>query len=302
LKILGVDMEPDNIRITMVPTRLGRLRVEVSGTGHPTVLWHSLFVDSTSWDRVREPLQASRRLLIIDGPSHGDSEPVARAFTLEGCAGAAIDVLNHFEVSLPVDWVGNAWGGHVGILFAATYPERCRSLITIGTPVHALGTGERRKIGALVALYRRIGPVRPLVKMVQGGLLSPKTCASDADVMGLVCKAFRRANRRGMRTAMRSVMLARQDLTSALLRITAPTLMVTGSELATWTLADARALASTMPRGSAAVVAGARHLAPLEDASAVVEVVTDFWRSVETQQGSAGTGHEIDAAGALAAQ
>jgi len=292
-------MEPDNIRITMVPTRLGRLRVEASGTGHPTVLWHSLFVDSTSWDRVREPLQASRRLLIIDGPSHGDSEPVTRAFTLEECAGAAIDVLNHFEVVVPVDWVGNAWGGHVGILFAATYPERCRSLITIGTPVHALGTGERRRIGALVALYRLIGPVRPLVKAVQSGLLSPVTCVADKDVVDLVSSTLRHADRRGMHIAMRSVMLARQDLASVLLRITAPTLMVTGSELTTWTLADSRASAASMPQGSAAVVGGARHLAPLEDASAVVELVTDFWRRIGTHPGSARAGHEIDTAGRL---
>jgi pimeloyl-ACP methyl ester carboxylesterase len=41
-----------------------------------------------------------------------------------------------------VDWVGNAWGGHVGILFAAVNPNRCRSLVTIGTPVHALPPAE----------------------------------------------------------------------------------------------------------------------------------------------------------------
>ena len=42
--------------VTMVPTRLGDLRVETCGSGPPAVLWHSLFVDSTTWERVREPL------------------------------------------------------------------------------------------------------------------------------------------------------------------------------------------------------------------------------------------------------
>ena len=31
--------------VTMVPTRLGDLRVEICGSGPPAVLWHSLFVD-----------------------------------------------------------------------------------------------------------------------------------------------------------------------------------------------------------------------------------------------------------------
>jgi hypothetical protein len=37
----------------MVDTRLGRLHAEVDGDGPPAVMWHSLFVDSTRWARLR---------------------------------------------------------------------------------------------------------------------------------------------------------------------------------------------------------------------------------------------------------
>ncbi len=270
--------EERNGTITMVPTKLGTLRVDASGTGRPAVLWHSLFVDSSSWNRVRAALGESRRLFMIDGPSHGGSAPMTRRFTLDECAGAALDVLDHLEITEPVDWVGNAWGGHVGALFAAAHPERCRSLVTIGTPVHALGAPERRRIGAMVSLYRLVGPVGPLAKAVERGLLSPQTRATDPDAVRLVGDGLRHADRRGMYTAMRSVMLARPDLTPVLSDIAAPTLMVTGDELPVLTPSDARAAAAKLPHGTSAVIAATRHLAPLEAATAVVELVVAFWR------------------------
>jgi pimeloyl-ACP methyl ester carboxylesterase len=282
--------ERQNGNITMVPTRLGKLRVEASGAGRPAVLWHSLFVDSASWNRVRASPGDFRRLLMIDGPSHGGSAPLTRQFNLDECPGAALDVLDHLGITEPVDWVGNAWGGHVGILFGAAYPDRCRSLVTIGTPIHALRTGERRQIRALVALYRLIGPVGPLVKAVEHGLLSPRTCATDPDAVRLVANALRQAERHGMYTAMRSVMLSRPDLTPALSDVMAPTLIITGDELVTWTPADARAAAARLAHGTAAVVPGTRHLAPLEAAPAIAELVTEFWRNTagreETPTGS----------------
>jgi pimeloyl-ACP methyl ester carboxylesterase len=270
--------EQRNGTITMVPTKLGTLRVDASGTGRPAVLWHSLFVDSRSWNRVRAALGESRRLFMIDGPSHGGSAPMTRRFTLDECAGAALDVLDHLEITEPVDWVGNAWGGHVGALFAAAHPERCRSLVTIGTPVHALGAPERRRIGAMVSLYRLVGPVGPLAKAVERGLLSPQTRATDPDAVRLVGDGLRHADRRGMYTAMRSVMLARPDLTPVLSDIVAPTLIVTGDELPVLTPSDARAAAAKLPHGTSAVIAATRHLAPLEAATAVVELVVAFWR------------------------
>ncbi|MBJ7595799.1 MAG: alpha/beta fold hydrolase [Candidatus Dormibacteraeota bacterium] len=263
----------------MVPTRLGDLSVQVCGAGPTAVLWHSLFVDSTTWEQVRKPLSAARRLLIIDGPSHGGSPGPGRIFTIEECADAARAVLTHFGVTEPVDWVGNAWGGHVGILFAATSPERCRSLVTIGTPVHALTRAERPKCRALVAAYRLTGPMRSLVNAVTDALLGPRSADRDPASARLVGDAFRHAARRGMYLAMRSVMLNRPDLTSALRVVSAPTLVVAGADDSMWTPDRARAAAALPSRGACRVVPGAGHVAPLlDDASALAELITIFWR------------------------
>jgi pimeloyl-ACP methyl ester carboxylesterase len=268
---------------TSVPTRLGPLRVEIAGAGPPAVLWHSLFVDSTTWARVREPLAAVRRLLLIDGPGHGRNPPVARRYTLDDCAGAATDVLDHFGIGEPVDWVGNAMGGHVGIPFAATYPGRCRSLATIGSPVHALTPPERRKLALLTGVYRLTGPLPPLVNLLTDALLGPGARAADPEAAAVVGSAFRRASRRGMSCAIRSVSLRRPDLTPLLTTISAPALICAAAGDPSWTPADAASAASRLPNGAPVILPGSGHLAPLfEAAPALAELLTAFWADPAT--------------------
>jgi pimeloyl-ACP methyl ester carboxylesterase len=275
----GVTSEGQEEAVSMVPTRLGDLRVEVCGAGPPAVLWHSLFVDSTTWERVRGPLSAVRRLIIIDGPSHGGSAAASRIFTLDECAGAALDVLDHLRVTAPVDWVGNAWGGHVGILVAANSSDRCRSLVTIGTPVHALTRQERVRCTLLVGLYRLTGPIGPLITAVSDAVLGSHSAVRKPADARLIGDAVRRATRKGLYLAMRSVMLNRRDVTSELGAVTAPTLVVAGADDAMWTSDQARAAASLPSRGTCCVVPGGGHVAPLlEGASTLTEVLTTFWR------------------------
>ena len=125
-----------------VSTDLGRLHVRRSGTGPPVVLWHSLFVDSRSWGPLVDVLARDRTVYTIDGPSHGKSEAVRRDFTFEELVVAAEQALDRLGLTEPVDWVGNAWGGHIGIRLA-TGDRGCGRLTTIGTPVQGFTLGEK---------------------------------------------------------------------------------------------------------------------------------------------------------------
>ena len=148
---------PESTSPRQVTTRLGPLAVATAGSGPPAVLWHSLFVDSTTWSRLTPLLETERRLVLIDGPNHGGNPPLRRPFALEDCVGAALDVLDELRISGPVDWLGNAWGGHVGVMFAAAHPERCRTLTAIGAPIHAYSAADRRRTRLLSVLYLAAG-------------------------------------------------------------------------------------------------------------------------------------------------
>lgn len=270
--------EQTRVQVTMVPTRVGRLAIQVKGAGPPAVLWHSLFVDSTTWTRVRASLSATRRLILIDGPSHGQSDPALGLFTLQDCADAALEVMDHLGIHEPVDWVGNAWGGHVGVLVARSRPDRLRSLVTIGTPVYALPPAERRTTGLLVGLYRFVGPIGYFVKEITKALLGPEADSTDPESVRLVATAFRRAPRRGMYFTMRSVMLNRPDLTPLLGALTVPTLFVAGETDPLWTPEETRTFAAKLARGTWDIIPGAGHVAPLlHSPAALVALITRFW-------------------------
>ena len=95
----------------LVGTDLGRLSIQRSGTGPPVVLWHSLFVDSGSWDGLVDALAVERTVYTIDGPSHGKSDAVHRDFTFEECVAAAEQALDRLRLDEPVDYVVTLNGG-----------------------------------------------------------------------------------------------------------------------------------------------------------------------------------------------
>jgi pimeloyl-ACP methyl ester carboxylesterase len=260
-----------------IETRVGRLAVRVVGDGPTAVLWPSLFMDDRSWDRLVPSLTEDRRLVIINGPGHGASSDPGRRYSSHDCATAAGEVLDCLGVGQPVDWVGNAWGGHVGLLFAADRPASCRSLITLGTPVAALSRGERRQTYPLLAVYGVLGPIEPVLSGVSEKLLSPHTRARDPEAVELVRDSVKRANRRMLRNAVISISLHREDLTDLLSEIEPPTLMITGSDHPGFTPAQAEAAARLIRHGRTAVVPDTAYLVPLEAPTTASTLIREFW-------------------------
>ncbi|MGS0684430.1 alpha/beta fold hydrolase [Nakamurella sp. GG22] len=260
-----------------ITTRVGPLNVQTIGSGPPAVLWHSLFVDSTTWDRLLPRLATDRRLVLVDGPNHGANPRRKIRFSLADCVGAAEDVLGHFGIDDPVDWLGNAWGGHVGIMFAAANPSRCRTLMTIGAPVHALTAQERRRVQMLSALYFVAGP-RPVLRPLVDALVGAAARVEDPDAAAIVANAFERPGRLGMYDAIRWLSLTRPNLTSVLEGLDVPTVLATGQDDPMWTVQAARAAAVHLPQGTMTILPGAGHVGPLlHRTPAAGELISAFW-------------------------
>ncbi|WP_341994973.1 alpha/beta hydrolase [Microbacterium sp. LWH7-1.2] len=268
----------------LIDTRVGRLRVtDTGGPSATALLWHSLFVDERSWERMLRPLADRRRLVVVTGPGHGASGDPGRRYTLDECAAAAAEVLDARGVVEPVDWVGNAWGGHVGLIFAAEWPQRCRSLVALGTPIAALSPAERRRTRLLLVLYRLAGPSRMIVDGTTEVLLSPHTIDHDPDAVALVHDCLRRADKRMLRNAVVSISMRRPDASGLLGRITQPTLVVTGADHHGFTPDQARAAVARLARGELAVVPDSAYLTPLEAPAASADLVLALWARAESE-------------------
>src|SRR4051812_5212168 len=161
----------------LVPTRLGRLHVRVIGDGTTTVLWPSMFVDSHTFDPMVALLPSGRRYVLVDPPGLGLSQALREVSDINGAAEAATDLLaglaevDGIDAHGPVDWVGNAFGGHVGFKLAAR-PGLLRSLVAVSSPTQPLPASLRRQINLLLPILRAAGPVGPVRSAVVSAMLT----------------------------------------------------------------------------------------------------------------------------------
>jgi len=272
-------------RPDFVSTDLCRLHVRRTGEGPPVVLWHSLFVDSRSWGSLPDELARDRTVYTIDGPSHGKSESVRRDFSFEELVVAAEQALDRLGLTEPVDWVGNAWGGHVGIRLATG--SRLRTLTTIGTPVEGFNIRERITKGwPLVAMYRLMGANSLVAKLLSDSLIGADSAAAQPEHARTTMAAFREADRAGMYHAMRSMMLGRAGVADLLPSIQVPTLVLSvRDDPVGWQPDEARRTCASIPNCRVEEVDGGGHVAPLlVDRDRVLRLLTEFWARTDHDQ------------------
>jgi pimeloyl-ACP methyl ester carboxylesterase len=265
-------------RQEFVSTELGRLHVRRTGSGAPVVLWHSLFVDSRSWGPLIEELARRRTVYAIDGPSHGRSDAVPRDFTFAEVVTSAEQALDRLGLTEPVDWVGNAWGGHVGIRLATG--ARLRTLTTIGTPIQGFSPKEKlTKAWPLVHMYRLTGPNGFIVKQLMESLVGRQAIAAQPDQAAAIIASFREADRTGMYHAMQSMMLRRTGIDDLLGDVAVPMLVMSVRDDVTgWRPDEARRTCAAVPDCRVEEVAGTGHVSPLlVDRDRILRLATDFW-------------------------
>src|SRR3984893_14923180 len=100
----------DQLREQTVDTVLGRVRVQVAGTGAPIVFWPRLLMTGDMWHGVADGLVARSHVILADRPGHGGSQPLTGMFPFGDCARCVVDMLDGLGVDR-AHFVGNSWGG-----------------------------------------------------------------------------------------------------------------------------------------------------------------------------------------------
>jgi len=267
-----------------VETSLGTLATYAFGDGGPaTMLWPSLYVDHRSLLPIAPALAKKRRCVVVDGFGHGRSANPKCRYTLADCADAALQVLDTLGLDV-VDWIGNAWGGHVGVHVALRAPARLRTLTVIGSPMNALSRSLRWQTRGGLALLG-LGARGFIGKLVGKAMVAPSAPPEHVDY---VRACIREAPPGGIRNAVVSISLHRASLVDDLSRITVPTLFVAGSDDALWPSDLAREQASRLRDGRFEQVPAAGHLAPLERPRETLAVLESFLEARSTPGDPAG--------------
>jgi pimeloyl-ACP methyl ester carboxylesterase len=132
----GAGVEVDEDFLDLAQTRL-RVRVLSHGNGPPALLLHGASLSAAAWAPLFPKLR-HRRLLAVDLPGHGLSDPtVFRPGQVRKYAGRLIDdVINALGLDrVPV--IGHSLGAMFALWHAAAGSNRISGLVVIGEPAVA---------------------------------------------------------------------------------------------------------------------------------------------------------------------
>jgi len=118
----------------LIPTRVGRVAVNIVGDGPPLVLLHSVAHDHHDFDAIVPTLSTQFRTIAVDWPGHGESDmfdPPSSAGALRMCD-ALEDVVDALHLP-PAVFLGNSVGGTASLRLAVQKPERVRALVLVDT-------------------------------------------------------------------------------------------------------------------------------------------------------------------------
>jgi pimeloyl-ACP methyl ester carboxylesterase len=236
-----------------------------------------------------DDLASRRTLVLVDGWSFGKSEDLPHDVDdfIEHCTRAAVHVVAQVQAEVhpgPVDWLGSAWGGHVGLQLAAVRADLVRSLVTVSTPLQPASPSMRRQVRALVPVYRAIGMRGPVLHGLLDGMLTENSRRTDPQAVDALVGPMTRTDRRAVARTVRCGILSRRDLAWAAALVECPTLMIATDDRGEWSPTDCAKSAAAMRNGRSAVLTGSRALPSLECPTQLAAAVLDFWAAHEGRE------------------
>jgi 3-oxoadipate enol-lactonase len=199
------------------------------GSGTEAIVFvHGLMLASESYEAQREAFSATHRVVTFDLRGQGRSQKTHDGLDLDTLAADTAALIEQL-VGGPCHVVGFSMGSFVAMRVAARRPELVRSLTLIGPSADAEEPENQPRYARLIHFVRWFGPmlVAPrMMKILFGDtyLQSPATAAERARWLAYL-KALPRSLHRAAAASA-----GRRAMTGELVKITAPTLVVSGEE------------------------------------------------------------------------
>jgi pimeloyl-ACP methyl ester carboxylesterase len=127
------------------------------GEGEPLVLLHGVATSRLVWARVIDRLARERRVIAVDVPGFGESDPAGPGFDLDEVADRLVGGLGLARFDL----VGHSLGGAVAVATAARHTESVRRLVLVAPA--GLAPRATRVAAALGAAAERAVHARSVV-------------------------------------------------------------------------------------------------------------------------------------------
>ncbi|GAA1683724.1 alpha/beta fold hydrolase [Fodinicola feengrottensis] len=205
-----------------VSTTAGRVFYRERGAGPPIVLLHAALHDHTDFDLIAEPLSADHKVIAVDWPGHGESDPAPARLSARLFADVLAEVVRGLP---PAVFIGNSVGGYAAAKLAIDRPDQVSGLVL----VNAGGFIAQNIVTRACCRLLGVKAVNHLVmpRMVPS-YMKVRTDFDRAIARRVVDKAKTAEGARIDAALWKSFATVDFDLRPAAARLTAPTLLVWG--------------------------------------------------------------------------
>lgn len=247
-------------------------REESDAEQPPLILGPSIGTSMRLWDEVVPVLAADRSVIRYDLPGHGRTPASALpslkpdVITVADLAQCVLSLANALGIKR-FNYAGVSLGGAIGMWLAVHRPERIASLAVLCSSAHF---GDPQYWQARAKLVRDEG-TGPVAEAAPGRWFTERFAASGAPIAEALLDDLRGADPSGYAACCDAV--AALDLRGQLGAITAPTLVIAGSEDVSTPVEHARELADAIPGAKLLEVADAAHLACVEQPRVIAEAL-----------------------------
>lgn len=242
-----------------------------SGDSIPILFLHGVGSDKSAWRPQLDFFGQQRLAIAIDHPGYGESA-FRRAATRDDYARAAVAVLDALDIDR-AHICGLSLGGVVAIAIHALAPRRCASLTLADSfAVHPHGEAiHQRAMAASEAMT-----MRALAEARAPSLLG---AAADDSLREAIIETMARIAPEAYRLGAAAVWLADQRQRAAAINV--PALVIAGSEDAITPPVLSDELARLIERSRRVTIAGAGHLANLDQPAMFNRAIAQFLVEVE---------------------
>lgn len=251
--------------------------VRISGAGPSLVLLHGVGLNQSIWAEQVKAFSATHQIITYDLLGHGRSATVSGNAAL----GDWVHQLEKLAEELKLEHfslVGFSFGGMIAQGFAAKHADRVEKLVLMST-VYDRSEEQRASVLSRLEVVKREGP-HATVPTALLRWFSPQFAESHPDIMNRYAVMLRGNDAASFLSAYTCFATADRGLVGVLGKFNRPTLIMTG-ELDTGSTPDmARKLAGMIPGAEYSIIAGGRHMMPVEMPDEVNSVLRRFLEGV----------------------
>ncbi|HEX9695481.1 MAG TPA: alpha/beta fold hydrolase [Actinomycetota bacterium] len=241
------------------------------GAGPAVVLLHGLLMDRSLWDPNVEALRDAYRVVTVEAPGHGDSDPVPVGVTFDDCAADVWALLDGIGVRSAV-FGGQSMGGWTSIRCALSRPAATRGLILADTSAGPEDPEKVAQYEAFLQVALTDGISEDLAGILLMLLFSEPFAATPA------ADAWRKKLQGGDPPRFEAIARAvfdRPSIQDRLGEISAPAVVIHGTEDLSIPMERAEELAAAL-NAPLHRIEGAGHASPHEKPAEVTPIIRAF--------------------------